>query len=188
MPPIDPRRDSSDEHHAVLDTASDMNRILVELRRMHEGIDEVRAGTKSLAVQVSELTTAHGTHRGSLERLTDELHLVKTEVAKVRVIAERADEAAVGAHRKISDTQHGLTMTLEGVQAGQNGLASKTAAVAAETFAQTTMLAAQAQQLTLATTLLERAKRNLPALLALATIAGTILGKLLEAVLAVIHH
>lgn len=185
---IDPRKDSG-EMPAVDTPARNISlEILLKLEKLANDNLETRSTLKEVLIATSELKTSHGDHRKSLDTLAATVLEMKGEVADVRKIAERADANATGAHRKISETQSGLTMTLEGVKAGQNGLAAKTFDIAKETTAQTATLARQSAQIDVATSLLENAKKHLPALLAAATIAGTLLGKFLDALISTVHR
>jgi methyl-accepting chemotaxis protein len=154
-----------------------------------------------MATDIASLRGSHDRHGKTLQELGSQVLALKSEIASVRVIAERADVGQSGAHRKISETQSELTGTLAAVQLSQNQVAGKAEKVAAqtdtlasETTKQSTTLAkietaSASLQVTSDKTekAVEKITRNMPLINATAIAVATSVGYAVNAYFSV-HH
>ena len=174
------------------------------LEKQGKGIDEVRSAQKTMAIDISSLKGSHGDHEKSLNGLRDTVMAQGQKIIKIEMDTQRAMEKAAGVHVALSQTQENLNATLKAVQTSQNTVAGKAETIQDENKAQTESLralkavsatqtealdtlkvqnVAQTAQLATSITTLEAVRRNLPALIALATIAATFIGKVLDVVI-----
>jgi chromosome segregation ATPase len=179
--------------------------VLAAIARVDNRVHEVSNNQKDLNIKVSNLTGKIDAQRQAHDQLTSSLSEVKSEIKDVKIIAEQARKEAqeargdaLEAKKRVSDTQQGFNATLAAVHTSQNMVAAKaeevdkkTTAIATETTAQTATLTQVVRTNAVQTEMIKNAQSKLAQWVILAGIAGTVLGKFIDALMVAIssvHH